>query len=151
MGKIKNGKLRGVNEKVKDTIKYFYNFANTLSNQYTLRGSLYTVYRGVSSPNIIVDNNKIIQPIPFSASIYKENTDNWIGLNGCRLHIIFRSETSFICINNDLEGKEVVLPAGILNIIEEWNEEIIKNYKCILTPTKTYNEMIELQKKYRYI
>jgi hypothetical protein len=151
MGKIKNGKLRGINDFVKNTIIYFYEFANKLSNTYILRGCEYTVYRGIFSPNIIVDNNKIIQPIPFSASIYIHNADNWIGVDCCRLHIYFDSETPFICIDNEIEGKEVILPAGVLNIVEQWEENGIKNYKCILDSTKTYEEMIELQKKYKYI
>lgn len=156
MGKIKNNKLIGITERVKNTIKYFYYFANKLSIDYTLKGCVYTVYRGISSNAYIIDN-KIIQPIPFSVSILKENTDNWIGLNCCRLHIIFNSETKFICIDNTLEGKEIVLPAGVLNILEEWEENTeekpqkIKNYKCVLDPTKTYDEMLELQKNYNYI
>lgn len=151
MNKIRDGKLSGITAFVQETIQYFYTCANELYEKIHFdKGCNYTVHRGTKQTYLIKDN-KVIQPIPFSTSLEERNIENWVGSQCCKWHINFPLNTRFVGIDNPNEGKEIVLPAGILHLTKQWIDiDNIINYNCILEPTKSYNDMLELQKKYNF-
>jgi hypothetical protein len=154
MGKIKDGKLRGINDTVKKVINSFYIIANRYYNKYHFKdGCQYIVYRGTKR---LVITDSLVQPIPFSTAIEKEGAENWTGEECCLWEISFPLHTKFVCLDNPNEGKEVILPAGVLkidkkDIISIDGDEGSKNityYKCRLLPTDSEEEMYELWKTY---
>jgi len=152
MGKIRNGTLSGLTPFVQETLQFFYKRANELYDQIHFKqGCTYVVHRGTKGTKPKIIDNKTVQPIPFSTSLEEKNIENWIGPTCCRWHIFFPLNTRFIGIDNPNEGKEIVLPAGVLHITKQWVEDGIINYNCHLEPTETYEDMIKLQKEYGFI
>lgn len=149
MGKIKNNKLVSITPFVNQTILYFYETAQKMNEEIFFSGGCsYVVYRGIK--NIKPNNNQIVQPIPFSTSLEKENAKNWASDDCCILNISVPVNTHFLCIDNPNEGKEIVLPAGIINIQKTTKIDNITEYDCVFDPSNTYEKMIELQIKHEY-
>jgi len=150
MNRIRNGRLSGITPFVDETIRYFYDCANELYRYVRFKeGCKYIVYRGTKTNYLV--GNIAVQPIPFSASLEEKNTDFWVGKECCRWHIQFPLDTRFVGIDNPKEGKEIILPAGILYLQHAVKDQNgIINYYCQFNATKTYEEMKDLQKKYNF-
>jgi hypothetical protein len=149
MNKIKNGKLIDITYSVDRLIKDFYDYAEKMYQKYHFETgcSNYIVYRGTNTN--YVKEGIAVQPIPFSVSIDQKNAYNWVRDNCCMWHIHVPLDTRFLGINNPKEGREVILPAGILVLTSEFlDENGITNYIADFKPCNTYSEMIKLQKDY---
>ena len=135
-----------LNKRILDLIFGWYDLSKKLVIYNTENIS---VYRGISN---IIYKDKILQPIPFSTCIDFENSLNWIypdDDNSFVMKINIKSGYEYTYTGNMDEGNEVVLPAGILNKInqikiEEYNiieydfepfsvEQMIENFKNIKT------------------
>jgi len=114
MGKYDaDGKLRHLVPRVEDIISTFYSLSQQFKKKWKYDSSILRVYRGLNLAG--KSNTEIIHAqIPFSTSIDEENAFNWSGGDCCILSIEFSSEIDFVCIDNPNEGREVVLPEGIL-------------------------------------
>lgn len=126
MGKyVEGGVLRGMVPRVLELIDNYYQLADEFYEKYHFCAckdlQYYVIYRGTnnSSPEF-VPGHKRIALIPFSNSLEKENVFNWVNEdNGCCVwRIKVPVDTKFLCLDNDNEGKETVLPAGA-TIIDE--------------------------------
>jgi len=160
MNKIKNNKLIGITPFVIDTIKDFYIVANDLYKRFRFeKGCRYIVYRGTKHFGNYYTGDKVVQPIPFSTSLDEKNMEEWIGApesptgkTCCKWHIQIPLNTRFVGLDNPNEGREILLPAGILYIKNmNIDSEGITNYYCFLKPTKTFRDMVKLQKMYKFI
>ena len=137
MGKISSVEnkiiIKGVNKKVIDTIKLFYKLAATLADLHATDDDegYYRVYRRM---NFEFTDDTLIQPIPFSTSIVYEYIKSQCEYEGTKyIYIIdFLKNTHFVSIDNDNEGKEIILPACLLKKIKTTNIDNITIYNCIL-------------------
>jgi hypothetical protein len=137
MGKISSVEnkiiIKGFNKKVIDTIKLFYKLADTLAELYPTDDDekYYTVYRRM---NFEFTNDTLIQPIPFSTSIVYEYIKNQCAYAGTKyIYIIdFLKNTRFVSIDNENEGKEIILPACLLKKTKTSFDTNITIYNCIL-------------------
>lgn len=120
--------LVGMTEKVKKLIDLFYKVAKKLYIPCS-----FTVYRGTRP--IKIAENTLFQPIPFSTSLVPENAMNWIDEDEkcCIWRINVPKDSLFLCIDNPNEGKEVILPAGMIRIIKS-SMDSIRVYECEFIP-----------------
>ena len=133
----KEGKLKILNKTEEKLINDYYILSSKLHEKYNFecKGEYYIFYRASSPINII--DNKIEYKIPFYVSIEEKNMFNWINykLKCCLWKIFTSMNTKFVCINNPNEGKEVVLPAGYMEIISEeyidFENDKIKQYNVL--------------------
>jgi hypothetical protein len=136
MGKYdKNGNLRELSKQTIGVIKEYYKVADNLYDKYrfAIKGKnerFYTVYKGVNK-KLNNDKNRIEFMIPFSTSIEEDNALNWVYDDCCVLVIRFPMDTKFVCIDNPNEGKEVVLPKGVLTIQNEYDKSGVHTYEGV--------------------
>lgn len=125
MGKYRDGQFRPIKEKgVVALINTFYRLADEFYQKYHFNIcpdlTHYVVYRGVSENNAGVTRGSVITCyIPFSTCIDKSNAEEWTREGtGSLLTIKVPVDTKFLCMDNADEGKEVVLPSGLLVVNE---------------------------------
>jgi len=119
---------------------------NLITNWYNMIAYLppfeLSVYRGVK--NMCSKQKIILQPIPFSTSIDKNNAYEWININDNNSFIMkinVNKSTRFSVTGNYAEGNEVVLPAGYLKMVDITLKNKTKIVSYIFIPF-TLEEMI---------
>lgn len=153
MGKVK-GKNIILERNVDNLIRDFYTLANKYYDMchFVSGCDSYVLYRGTDR-DYNPHGTFVVYPIPFSTSIDEGNTRDWVNKGDacCVWRIRVPLSTRLLALKNDPEGREVVLPAGVLmktNFGETYDG--IKIIDCDFMGTKSYEDMEELQKLYNY-
>ena len=150
MGKVTNVNnkviIKGINEKVKETIKLFYKLAEDL--RIPLGRSPVDWFRVYRQMNFEFKENTLLHPIPFSTCIESAFILDQPIYQGIKyIYVIdFLENTNIVSIFNENEGKEIILPACILlktNTIIE-SDSVVYYYCKLINATYSYGDMENL-------
>lgn len=138
MFKYRNGIFIGYNKLTTSTLElinliYLY---SELYHRRCITTDSFTVFRGVNNFRKYKVGDSIVHYIPFSTAIIRNSALDWLrnDNNSCLLEIKVSNNTKFLCINNDHEGKEIVLPQGILTV-NSVNNQVIGDVDILVYKT----------------
>ena len=110
--------------------KFYNEYSHLYIVDYSTRSNEFIVYKGVYNTRIFSEIETFI--VPFSTAIELNSVLHWTDDNRYIYHICITKTTKFLCIDNDNEGKEVVLPCGNLYKRYTYKKFIEGNYYTII-------------------